>query len=479
MTMLLKVLKPLADDQIMKLKLLKAEGLAQHTYFISSGGEAAIIDPRREEGDIRACLNLAREGGARITLILETHRNEDFVHGSLELQKHTGSRIYHGAGLPFKYGEPLKDGDELSLGALTLRALETPGHTPESLTYVLYDNTHKDEAVAAFTGDALFVGTTGRIDLPGEAKKAENAGKLYDSLHGKILPLGYQVLLCPAHGAGSVCGSGIGDRDWSTIGYERRTNPHLKLDRDAFIERKITEELLRPPYFGIMEAYNLNGPPPLESRRTPVPLGATEFKAAMGEPNTSVVDVRLPQAFGGGHIPGSYNIWLEGMALYPGWLFGSDTRLLIVPYRDQEAWKADRLLARIGFDRVAGYLRRGFEVWQNAGLSLEFTGQLPVDALKPLLDTSDLRLLDVREPREWQDGVVPGAMLRFVGSLQDSIPDVPRDRPVAVMCSVGHRGSLGASILQKAGFALVYNVPGGFTAWKQHDYPVKPGTGKP
>lgn len=459
----------------MKLKLLKAEGLAQNTYFISSEGEAAIIDPRREAGDIAEVLSLARKHCARIACILETHRNEDFVHGSPELQNKTGAAIYHGTGLPFKYGEPLEDGGELSVGALKIRALATPGHTPESRSYAVFDKRFPEEPLAVFSGDTLFVGSTGRVDLPGEARKAENAGRLYDSIHEKILPLGDQVLLCPAHGAGSVCGSGMGDRDWSTLGYERRTNPHLQLDRETFIEHKIGERFVRPPFFETMERYNLNGPPALETRLAPVPLGALAFEEARAREGTAVVDVRLPQAFGGGHIPGSYSIWLGGMALFPGWLFDYETDLLLVPYRDEEAWTADRLLCRIGYDQVAGYLGGGFETWQNAALPLEFTGELPVDALKPLLDTSDLRLIDVREPEEWQEGTVPGAIRRYVGNLQRELPDAPRDRPVAVVCSVGHRGSLGASILQKAGFTQVYNVPGGFTAWKLRGYPVKPG----
>ncbi|WP_424359829.1 MBL fold metallo-hydrolase [Methanocella sp. MCL-LM] len=458
----------------MIIRILKAEGLAHNTYFLASGEEAVVIDPRREPADLRECLDLARESGAVIRYIFETHRNEDFVHGSLELQKATGATIYHGAGLPFKYGQPLQDGDRISFGKLSLLALETPGHTPESLIYVLYDQKYPDEPIAAFTGDALFVNSTGRIDLPGEAEKQVNAAKLYDSIHSKILSLGDQVVLYPAHGAGSVCGSGMGDRDWSTIGYEKRTNPHLKLSRDEFITYKVNEKFVRPPYFLKMEDYNLNGPPSLDSRSSPMPMGVQAFDEALRRKNAEVVDIRLPQAFGGGHIPGSYNIWLGGMALFPGWMFDYKTELLLVPYEDEDAWTADRFLCRIGFDKVPGYLSGGFEKWQNAAMPVEFTGQLPVDALKPLMDTSDIKLVDVREPREWQSGVVPGAILRFVGYLKADLPDVPRDRPVAVMCSVGHRGSLGASILQKAGFTQVYNVPGGFTAWRAKDYPVKP-----
>jgi len=455
----------------MILKKLKAGGLSQNTYFVSSGSDAAVIDPRREPGDIQACLDLAQENCARIRYVFETHRNEDFVHGSLELQSLTDATIYHSARLPFKYGDPVSDGEEVPLGRLNVRVVETPGHTDESLTFVLYDSRDPGIALAAFTGDALFVGSTGRVDLPGEDKRQENAGKLYDSIREKILALGDQLLLCPAHGAGSVCGAGMGDRDWSTVGYEKCTNPHLQLGRDEFVEYKAGEVFVRPPYFRQMESFNLHGPPAMGLRPDPTPMGVRDFEAATCMEDIAIVDVRLPQAFAGGHIPGSYNIWLEGMALFPGWMFSRDTGLLIVPYYGDDIRKADRMLCRIGYDRMAGYLCGGFEDWQNQALPIGYTGALHVDALKPLLDTSDIRLVDVREPREWQEGVVPGALLNYVGDLKEALPDMPHDHPVAVMCSVGHRGSLGASILQRAGFTKVYNVPGGFTAWKRKGYP--------
>lgn len=456
----------------MILKLLKAEGLAHHTYFVGSRGEAAVIDPRREAGDVADILEIARRQCMHIKYILETHRNEDFVHGSQEIVSRTGAMIYHGSKTPFKYGKPMKDGEEILIGGVMIRALETPGHTPESLTFVLYDIKYPDVALVAFTGDQLFVGSTGRIDLPGLDQKEVNAGLQHDSIHEKILPLGDQTLLCPAHGAGSVCGSGMGDRNWSTIGYEKQSNPYLKLERDAYVTAKVNEKLMRPPFFLTMEQYNLDGPPSLASRAIPPGLGLSAFKDLADKGDYALVDTRMPPAFGGGHMPGSYNIWLGGMALFPGWMFGPEQKLLLIPDRDGDVSIADRYLCRIGYDHVEGFLCGGFETWQNSGLSIGHTGEMSVLALKQMLENGEITLLDVREPREWAEGVVPGARTIYVGDLKNKISEVPRDKPVASMCSVGHRGSLGASLLQKAGFRDIYNVPGGFTAWKNNKFPT-------
>ncbi|WP_424357030.1 rhodanese-like domain-containing protein [Methanocella sp. MCL-LM] len=455
----------------MILRRLKASGLAHNTYYLSSQGEAVIIDPRRVTGDVEEILALARDDCSEIKYILETHRNEDFVHGSKEIATRTDAAIRHGSKLPFKYGDPMGEGDEVSFGRMKLRALETPGHTPETLSYALYDGLNPDVALAVFTGDVLFVGSTGRVDLaPGS--KAENARLLYESIHDKLLPLGDQTMLCPAHGAGSVCGAGMGDRDWSTLGYEKLTNPHLQLSKAEFVEAKVNEKFIQPPYFRTMEDYNLNGPPSLAGRKSLHRLELKEFKNAMDKDGTVLVDTRLPQAFGGGHIPGSYSIWLDGMALFPGWLFKPHTEIVLLPYRNEDAYTADRYLCRIGYDNVTGFLCGGFEKWQNAGLPIEYTGEVSADKLKAMIDSGEVLLLDVREPREWQEGTVPGAKMLYVGDLEQKLDEVPRDKPVASMCSVGHRGSTGASILKRAGFKDVYNVLGGFTAWKQKKYPV-------
>ncbi len=233
---------------------IKSEGLSHISYFIGSGSEAAVIDPRR---DIDVYLNIAHEHCLHIKYIFETHRNEDLVSGSASLSSMTGAVVYHGGALDFKYGNKTTEGDRFELGEIRLAVLETPGHTPESLSYVLYEKTNEMPQMA-FTGDTIFPGSTGRTDLGGDRAKA--AGILYDSIKQKVLKLGDSIILCPAHGAGSVCGTGIEDREATTVGYERLTNPDIRLERDSFIARKMSESLLKPPYFLRMEKMNLEGP---------------------------------------------------------------------------------------------------------------------------------------------------------------------------------------------------------------------------
>ena len=246
---------------------IKSEGLAHNSYLIGSGGIAAVIDPRR---DCQVYADLARQRGLRITYIFETHRNEDYVIGSLELSHVTGAEIYHCPGLEWKYGNELRDGQEFRFGSLRLTALHTPGHTDESMSYVLVDAASGPASVVVFTGDALFAGDVGRTDLYGAEQTPRLAATLYDSLFNRILPLGDGTMLCPAHGAGSVCGMNISNRDESTLGIERVQNPLLQIkDRDAFVRYKVAEKPERPYYFSRMEKMNLEGPPVLGSLPAP------------------------------------------------------------------------------------------------------------------------------------------------------------------------------------------------------------------
>jgi hydroxyacylglutathione hydrolase len=225
-------------------------------------------------------------------------------------------------------------------------------------------------------------------------------------------------------------------------------------------------------YFRRMERWNEGGAPTMPPAGEPQPVNIDTFARAIKEKDISLVDTRMPQAFAGGHIPGSLNILLEGMTLFPGWLLDLEKPIWLVTERPEDAAVAGRCLARIGFDHVEGYLCGGFEKWQNRGLPIGHVGAISVDALKVMLEAGQIRVVDVREPDEWAEGIVPGAEPIFLGTMKDHLPAGSRDAPIASMCSVGHRGSMGASILRLAGFTNVYNVLGGTTAWKSRGYPL-------
>ena len=442
---------------------IKSKGLANISYFIGSGGEAAVIDPRR---DIDVYLDTAREHCMHIKYIFETHRNEDYVAGSTLLSVATGAPIYHGEALDFKYGNKTAEGDRFAVGEARLAVLETPGHTPESLSFVLSGKT-SETPLMAFTGDTVFPGSTGRTDLWGD--RAQAAGILYDSIKQKILKLGESVTLCPAHGAGSVCGAGIDDRDVTTVGYERLTNPDLQLDRDSFIAMKISESPVKPPYFKQMEKMNLEGATASRIMPTLRPLDARKFKDEIK--NGIVFDARMPYAFAA-HIPGAYSIWLDGLSTYPGLIAEYSKPIYLVTERDEEVSKAATYLYRIGFDNVEGYLCGGFQRWLEYALDLDFIGLLVPDALAGMIPAGNIDVLDVRTDAEWKEGHIKEAKHIYIGDLERRVNEVPKDRAVVCICSTGMRASMAASILKRSGVKTVYNVLGGIEAWKKKDYPL-------
>ena len=453
----------------MILERIKSEGIAHNSYLLGSGSEAAVIDPRR---DGQVYLDLAQQHGLKIKSIFETHRNEDYVIGSVELNSFTGATIYHGLGLDWKYGQTLKDGQEFRIGALQLTAIHTPGHTDESMSYVVVDMASGKANVMVFTGDALFVGDVGRTDLYGEAAVPRLAASLYDSIFKRLLPLGDGVILFPAHGGGSVCGLHIASRDESTLGIERLQNPVLQLSRDDFIKYKVAEKPERPYYFSQMEKYNLEGPPRMGCRPLPAPLTPKEFRAEM-EKGAVVVDASEPAAFGGAHIKGAYSIWPEGLPVFAGWVLSYEKPILLVLEDHSHLDRAVRYLIRAGFDRIAGYLKDGIAGWYNAGFPIEGLPLLSVHRLKEKLDRGDrLLVLDVRGQEEWDSGHIEGALHIYVGHLEKRLAEVPRDKPVAVICSVGHRAGIGASILARAGYKEVYNVLGSVRAWGAAGFPL-------
>ncbi len=456
----------------MILEKVKSEGLAHISYFVGSDNEAMVIDPRR---DCQVYINIARRKGMKIKNIFETHRNEDYVVGSMELANLIRAKVYHGPGLNFRYGDTLKDGQEFYIGETKMTAIHTPGHTDESMSYALVDLHSGEEPIAVFTGDALFVGDVGRVDLYGPEKTSQMAENLYNSIFNKILPLGDEVILCPAHGAGSVCGGAISQREESTLGLERILSPILHKSREEFIKFKTSEHHETPPYFRKMEQYNLNGPPLLGHLPNPDPLPPEELKKRM-KLGAVIVDTRTPPSFGGAHIEGSYSIRLNRLPLYAGWIlpYGKPTILVLENNADLET--AVRFLIRLGYDQIVGYLRDGIDSWSKEALPTGRLDLLTAQDLKKRLDRGDdLVVLDVREKNRWNDGHIRGAHHIYAGHVEKRLDEIPANRPIVVACNTGNHASLVASILRKEGYREVYNLLGGMTAWQAAGYNlVKP-----
>ena len=449
-----------------------AQGIAQNSYFIGSGNYAAVIDPRR---DIDVFLQAARRHHARITHIIETHRNEDYVVGSLDLARATGAEIHHGRHLDFHYANTLADGETIRIGSLALESHETPGHTPESLSIVVRDQSVSAEPYMVFTGDTLFAGETGRTDLvPGQ--RAEMSAALFHSIRDTILPLGPGVIICPAHGAGSVCGVDIIDHGTTSIGYEQRTNPVLGIEKEDFVRRKMEEHHYIPPYFRTMETYNRDGPPAL-SRIPPIrPLSLQDFVQQQKE-GAQFVDIRGPSAFAGAHVPGSLSIWEEGLPSFMGWFLDYELPIAFIFDYEPDLTEVAAICVRLGYDRFSGYLAPGFSAWFKSGNTVERTGLWSVHDLHKSME-KNLFILDVRDINNRRSiGAIPGSHHIYIGHLPDRICEVPEESHVVTYCDAGFKGSLAASILQRAGYAQVTNLLGGMTAWVNAGFVVERETG--
>jgi hydroxyacylglutathione hydrolase len=454
----------------MILKRIKSEGIAHISYFLASENEACVVDPRR---DAKVYLKKAWESESNIKYVFETHRNEDYVIGSMEIADVIDCEIYHGPGLNWKYGNTIKDGQEFLIGSLKIKAIHTPGHTDESTSYIVYDTTTGDEAVLIFTGDALFVGDTGRIDMYGPEHSRKNAENLYNSLFKKILPLGDQVIILPAHGAGSVCGAAINEREHSTIGLERLQNPALqKKDNESFIQFKLDEHHYYVPYFKKMEELNLKGPPLLKDVPRFKPLLPDEFMEEI-KSDAIIVDTRNPASFNAVHIKNSYNVWLKGLPSYVGWVLPYDKPILLIVENFNELNKVHKYLLRLGYDNISGYLVGGIIAWYSNNYPTESIGMMTADILKEKLEKKEnLFLIDVRGQAELKDGYIEEAKNIYVGQIKERMSELPNDMPIITVCGNGARASMATSILKKNGFKNVYNVLGSMKAWKKAGYPV-------
>jgi hydroxyacylglutathione hydrolase len=448
----------------------EAKGLAHYSYLIGDGDHAVVIDPQR---DCEAYVEAARLEGLAITHILETHRNEDYVVGSVELASRTGATVLHSAhdDLPYAYGGRIAEGEALKIGRLLLEPLHTPGHTLGHVSYLLRDATGAPWVL--FSGDALFAGDVGRTDFYGPDKLEEMTGLLYDSLFGKLLPLGDGVLLCPAHGSGSACGTGIAERPWTSLGLERQHNPRLHVADKAEFVRLTARTLEYPPYFRRMEELNLRGAPLLSSVPLPRPLSASDL--ATRARDAVVLDTRPETAFGAAHVPDAISIWEEGLPGWAGWFLPYDKPILWVGENNEVAPIA-RLLCRLGYDRLEGFLAGGMTSWHKAGLPTE--GYLTLNArqlCERLAGWQELWILDVRNEAEVAQQDVPGTHHIPLSHLPQRMDELPHDRPIYLLCGSGVRSTTAASLLQRAGYADVIVILGGLAGWNAAGCPVRTG----
>lgn len=446
--------------------------LAHASYLIGDEGTgtAAVIDPQR---DIDRYLVFAAEHKLEIKHVFLTHLHADFVAGHLELRDRVGATIHLGAKARAEYRyTPLGDGDVVEFGKLRLKALETPGHTPESISILIYDlSLSQSEPHAVLTGDTLFIGDVGRPDLRAALgwSASDLGGLLFDSLQSKLLPLPDASLVYPAHGAGSLCGKAISKETVSTIGEQRRLNYALQpMSKQAFIELVTADQPEAPPYFVYDAVLNSKERPTLDQalERELKPLTLSELLVLQAG-GAQILDTRDPDEFAAAHLAGSINIGLGGQyATWAGTVLDHVHPIVIIADPGRENESAVRL-GRIGFDHVAGYLENGLRSLETRPELVAFTERLSAKFAAELLSTSQPPLaVDVRAPGERKQKLIEGSVSIPLNHLAENLKSLPNDRPLLVYCAGGYRSSIAASLLQRAGFASVGELAGGIAAWE-------------
>jgi hydroxyacylglutathione hydrolase len=444
---------------------LKSNIVSHLSYFIGARNNAFIVDPTR---DILQYLELAKKHGVNIKYVFETHRNEDYVIGSLELAKHTGAEIYHGSWPAFNYGKVTDDGDEFRVGNLKVTVLATPGHTPGCRSYAVTDLETGNKPVLVCTGDTLFIGDTGRTDFGGTENRKKWSTWLYESIHEKLLPLGDHVILCPAHGSGSICGAKIANREDSTLGAERVMNPQLKMSKEEFIQYKASEHHNYAPYFKKMEILNMEGAPEFGLGPTIEALSAGEFESYIKK-GAVIVDTRPPPSYASGFIKDSYNISMDRLGM-SGWVLPYDKPILLILGNKSELNEVVTGLARLGYDNVVGYMKPSIVSWYLTARPIDRLCMMTTPELKTKLEFEKWTVLDVRNLEEYESGHIEGSLNIYVGTLPQRLNDIPRDNPIAVICKSGTRSGFGCSILRKHGIMNICNIMGGMTSWSNAGY---------
>jgi len=444
--------------------------LAHASYLVGDGEDAAVVDPSR---DIEMYLEEARNRGLTIRWVLETHLHADFVSGHRELAARTGATIGIGSRADAQYPHRgLAEGDEIRLGNVRLRAIETPGHTPESLSFLVFEHAEDEQPWGVLTGDTLFVGDVGRVDiLSSRLPVADLAGPLYDSLHGKLLRLPDETRVFPAHGAGSLCGRTIRPETWSTIGQERTMNPALRpMSREEFVAEIARDVPETPVYFLHSRDLNRAGPALRSDAGMPPGMAPREFAAAAREGGV-ILDARSPAAYGAAHAVGAQNVGLDGQyASWVGTLVRPDDRLLLV-VEPERAEEAVMRLARVGYENVIGILEGGIERWKAEGLPVD---TVPQESIESAL-RAGRRVLDVRRPSEWEMFHLKGARHIPLAHLAARAGELDRDADWLIVCASGYRSSMAVGVLRRAGFKRLSNSSGGMDAYQRSGLPVEVG----
>lgn len=459
----------------MRISTIKSEGIAALSYFVSSGDEAAVIDPRR---DAHIYAHLAAEMGVSISHIFETHRNEDYVIGSLELQSLVpDARIAHFRMTPFKYGDiRLEDQDTFTVGEIHITCFNTPGHTDDSMCYVVADKSVSADPIVAFTGDTLFVNSVGRTDLVDITKHEEMSHKLYHSLHEKILPLDDGVVIHPGHGSGSVCGGDIGDREFSTIGYERLHNEWLSLDEEEFVQERVKQRLTTASYFKHCEHLNTVGAPLLADLPEIEELDIDTFEKLLQDDEHRAIDTRPSNEFLESHIPGSISLSIDNMGLLVGWALRPAQSFSIILRNDVDDYKLTKaMLHRVGYDDIRGFLKNGLETWIQSGRKDSSIESLSLEVFGAYQTRSEMEIIDVREPFEYDKERIQGSSSSPLTEFEEVVDAIESDRPIATICPGGYRSTTAASILKRKGVENVVVSLAGLKAWKAHDFPLDSG----
>jgi len=434
----------------MFLKRIETEGLAHYSYLVGDGSDLAVIDPMR---DIGVYMREARKEGMRIKHIFETHRNEDYVIGSMELSEKTGAKIYISAHeeLGHVYGEKIEDGFEVKIGGITIKAIHTPGHTLGHMSYAVYEE-GKEQPYLVFTGDCLFMGDLGRTDFYGKENLGKMTGLLYDSIFEKLMPLGEDVLIFPAHGPGSACGISMDERPYSTLGYERKYNPVLQVKSKEELIESFGYMRVKPHYFNKMEELNVKGAPFVGEEVILNALTVEEVKNMMDD--IILIDVRTKESYFGGHIPGSIYMSKDNISTFIGAIFPTDSTVVFAI--DTDSRDIEDLYwycRRIGFDNIAGYLPNACKKWEESGSELEKLPTITALDFKELPKDGDYILIDIRKKDELKEDDPKTNRLHLpLQQISQCFTRITKDKPIYLLCGSGDRATIGASYLKTKGY---------------------------